>query len=214
MIIPLEKRLKKKMHIEIALLQDEVLEILYNIENNLVLHGGTAIWRCYNGNRFSEDLNFYCRNIEKLERELKKKIEAQNLTILKFKKTTNLIFCKISDGNREVRLEINYAAGKTGIVKSYEKTDCSFMDVLTLSPEELILEKISAYENRRFIRDIYDVYHLSNYLTDEKKVEKKVVRLLALLMPPIDKENLKTIVYAGKIPLFEQLVEALKRRFS
>jgi len=57
--IPLEKRLKKRMDVEIAFLQDEVVEILYAIESRLVLHGGTAVWRCYGGNRLSEDLDFY-----------------------------------------------------------------------------------------------------------------------------------------------------------
>ena len=74
MIIPLHKRLRKRAHVELALLQDEVMEILYGIENGLVLHGGTAIWRCYGGNRFSEDLDFYCQNTEALDKNLKTRI--------------------------------------------------------------------------------------------------------------------------------------------
>ncbi len=115
----------------------------------------------------------------------------------------------------EIRIEINHSAKKAGaIVRPYEKTDGSFMDVLTLLPEDLVLEKIGAYSGRRFIRDIYDIYHLSNYLTDDIKVRPKVAEFLGALEPPVDEENIKTIVYSGKIPSFEQIVEALKRRFT
>lgn len=215
MIIPLEKRLRKRMHVEIALLQDEAAEVLYGIENNLILHGGTAVWRCYGGNRFSEDLDFYCRDAVRIEERLKTKLEERGLDVPKFKKTANLIFCKVSNGSVEIRVEINHSAKKTGaIVRPYEKTDGSFMDVLTLPPEDLVLEKIGAYSGRRFIRDIYDMYHLSNYLTDEIKVRPKIAEFLGLLKPPVDEENLKAIVYSGKIPSFEQIVEALKRRFT
>ncbi|MFH1285133.1 MAG: nucleotidyl transferase AbiEii/AbiGii toxin family protein [Candidatus Micrarchaeota archaeon] len=214
MILPLEKRLKKRLHIEIARLQDEVVEILYGVENDLVFHGGTAIWRCYQGNRFSEDLDFYCKNIEKVERQFREKISERGLTVLKFKKTANLVFCKISNGSTEIRVEINYAVKKKAVVKNYEKTDGSLMDVFTLSPEELVLEKIGAYENRRFIRDIYDIYHLSNYLTEREMVKKEVVKLLALPKLPADEKNLKAIVYAGKIPSFKQILEELRRRFA
>jgi predicted nucleotidyltransferase component of viral defense system len=214
MIIPLEKRLRKRMHVETALLQDEAMEILYGIDNGLVFHGGTALWRCYGGNRFSEDLDLYCGDIGKIEREFRKKAAERGLSVLKFKKTANLVFCKVSNGRTEMRIELNHSARKSAIVRPYEKTDGSFMDVLTLSPEDLLMEKIEAYRNRRFIRDIYDVYHLSNYVKDEKTVKKSVLGLLESLTPPVDVENLKAIVYAGNIPSFEQIVEALKRRFS
>lgn len=215
MIIPLEKRLKKRMHVEIALLQDEAAEILYGIENNLVLHGGTAVWRCYGGNRFSEDLDFYCKGVGRIEEQLKAKLEGRGLTIPKFKKTGNLIFCKVSNGGVKIRIEINHSAKKAGaIVRPYEKTDGTFMDVLTLQPEDLVLEKIGAYSCRRFIRDIYDIYHLSSYLKNELEIRPKVAEFLDSLKPPADEENLKTIVYSGKIPSFEQIVEALKGRFT
>lgn len=215
MIIPLEKRLRKRMHVEIALLQDEAAEMLYGIENNLVLHGGTAVWRCYGGNRFSEDLDFYCRNIGRIEERLKTKLEERGLTVPKFKKTDNLIFCKVSNGSAEIRIEINHSAKKTGaMVRPYEKTDGTFMDVLTLPPEDLVLEKIGAYSGRRFIRDIYDIYHLSNYLTKQEEIKPKIFEFLKSLKPPADEENLKAIIYSGKIPSFGQIVEALKRRFA
>jgi predicted nucleotidyltransferase component of viral defense system len=57
--IPLSQRLKRRQHIEIARLQDIVMETLYRVFPESVLHGGTAIWRCYSGSRFSEDIDVY-----------------------------------------------------------------------------------------------------------------------------------------------------------
>ena len=54
MKIPLANQLKKRQQVETALLQDEIIGIIYLITEDMVLHGGTAIWRCYSGKRFSE----------------------------------------------------------------------------------------------------------------------------------------------------------------
>lgn len=213
MAIPLEKRLRKRLHTETAMLQDEVMDTLYSIENKLVLHGGTAIWRCYGGNRFSEDLDFYCKNVHEIERQLNKKINERGIVLQKFKKTENLIFCKISNGAVEVRIEINFSATKNAVARQYEKTDGSLMDVFTLSEEELILEKISAYESRKFIRDIYDVYYLSGRIKDNAKVMNRLKKALLSLPEPVDESNLRVLLYSGAMLSFNQIRESLKRRF-
>ena len=170
MRIPLANKLKKRLHSETAFLQDEVIDIVYGLEPNAVLHGGTAIWRCYQGNRFSEDLDFYFIIGENLERELTKRIKERNLQLIKYKKTENVVFSKISNNNVEVRLEVNFLPqDKDIVVRPYEKIDGSFIDIFTLSPEQLLVEKINAYNSRRLIRDIYDIHHLIRY--QEKKEE-------------------------------------------
>jgi len=212
MHIPLQNRLKKRAHIEMARLEDEVVDILYGIEPSLVLHGGTAVWRCYYGNRFSEDLDFYCRNPRAVESYFARKTGERGLSLLKLKRTKNLIFCKVSDGNVEVRVEINFATPQKPAIGRYEKVDGTYMDILTLSPEELLLEKMDAYAERGYIRDIYDVYHLSAYVNEEK-VRQELRKFLDSIRAPVDEKNLKALVYSGAVPSFRQMVEALKRRF-
>lgn len=107
MQIPLANKLKKRMHTEIAALQDELVDIIYEIDKQAVLHGGTAIWRCYNGNRFSEDLDFYSGSSDDFRGYFETKLKNHALSLLKFKKTKNVIFSKISNGTVEVRFEIN-----------------------------------------------------------------------------------------------------------
>ena len=213
MDLPFEKRLKKRAHIEVARLQDELIEVAYDLDNELVLHGGTAIWRCYAGSRFSEDLDLYSKHAELLD-VFKEKTTPRGLEVKKWKKTENLIFCKIANEVTEVRIEVNFKKKTTPVVAAFEKTDGAFTDVLTLSPEDLILEKISAFNSRRLIRDIYDIYHLSNYIKDYSRVKPAVDEFFPNMPQPLDEENLNAIVYTGAIPTFKQIKEAIERRFS
>ena len=46
--------------LKIASLQDYIVELIYSkLEPSAILYGGTAIWRCYGGMRFSENLDIY-----------------------------------------------------------------------------------------------------------------------------------------------------------
>ena len=158
-------------------------------------------------------MDFDCKDIHEIERQLNKKINERGLVLQKFKKTENLVFCKISNGTVEVRVEINFAVDKRAVARQYEKADGSLMDVFTLSEEELILEKISGYEVRKFIRDIYDVYYLSGHIKDNSKVQNRLKKALLILPEPVDESNLRVLLYSGAMLSFSQIAESLKRRF-
>ena len=211
MNIPLSKRLKKKVHTETAMLQDEIVEIFYSLCGGCepVLHEGTAIWRCYNGNRFSEDLDFYANVHRDFDKEFADELKSRGLALIKYKKSSKVVFSKISNGKVEVRLEISIRKAPEKVLRMYEKTNGAYIDVYTLSPESLLIEKMSAYKDRRFVRDIYDIYHLSNYVDKIPGISE----FLAKIERPIDEENLRVLVYSGVAPSFQSMVEALKRRF-
>jgi predicted nucleotidyltransferase component of viral defense system len=210
MKIPLAKRLKKKLHIDTALLQDELMDIIYSLKQNAVLHGGTSIWRCYEGNRFSEDLDFYFSVSDEFRNKLAAKLKERDLLLKKYRKTWNVVFSRISDNQREVRLEINFTGQKlTPIIKAYEKTDGSYMDIFTLSVEHLLLEKIHAYKTRKLIRDVYDIHHLIKY-AEVEQVKKPLADFLLNIEKPADELTLKTLVYSGAIPSFKHMVASLK----
>lgn len=213
MKIPLAKKLKKRAHAEVAMLQDEIVEIFYSLctDHEPVFHGGTAIWRCYGGSRFSEDLDFYAEPGDDFEKKLREELDSRGLSLLKYKKAPNVIFSKISDGTVEVRLELSLMKPPEKVLGKYEKADGTYIDVYTLSPEILISEKMKAYEGRRFIRDIYDIYHLSGYV--EKPVPG-ISGFLSKIEPPVDEGNLKVLVYSGVAPSFKGIMEALRRRFK
>jgi predicted nucleotidyltransferase component of viral defense system len=58
-ILPLEKKLRKARDKTIALAQDILVMEIYNHFPKAIVHDGTAVWRCYGSNRFSEDVDFY-----------------------------------------------------------------------------------------------------------------------------------------------------------
>lgn len=214
MDIPLEKRLKKRLHVSVGRLQDEVMEAACALDGSLVFHGGTAIWRCFSGNRFSEDLDLYSARPERFADGLEKELSSRALALSKFKRTANLIFAKVTDGECEVRLEVNAAGRKRGQAARYERMNGSRMDVLCLTAEELLLEKVAAYQNRRFARDLYDIYHLSEMAGGDAAVKKAVASLLSGFAAPADEKNLPALIYSGAVPSTEQMLATLRRRFA
>lgn len=210
MKIPLEKRLKRRMHVDVAALQDLIVEIVYKLDEHAILHGGTAIWRCFGSNRFSKDLDFYL-SAPNLKNSFASECKKYGIELKKFKRTANIVFAKVVFGNAEVMLKGNFNVKKKAFLASYERIDGTAMPVYTLKPEELLLEKINAYLSRAFIRDFYDIY----FLLDSGKVDYKVVKtelnaFLRKAPKPRDEKTLKAIVYSGAIPDFEMMKQKLR----
>jgi predicted nucleotidyltransferase component of viral defense system len=212
MRIPLFNRLKKRLHVDIALLQDEVVDVVYSLNPEAVLHGGTAIWRCYAGNRFSEDLDFYISENEKFKKAFEQALNSRGLQLCKYKKTSNSIFSKVSNGSVEVRFEASFRKPKRIEARPFERADGTIMSVFTLSPEALLLEKAMAYSNRGLVRDIYDVFILSTIASLDKPNSQKVLSLVQRAGRPYDEKSLKVIVFSGAVPSFDQMLFALQRR--
>jgi predicted nucleotidyltransferase component of viral defense system len=218
MRICLFNKLKKRLHKDIAELQDQIVDIVYTIFPDILFHGGTSIWRCYFGNRFSEDLDFYFPRQSDIKEKLNKELIINNLKLIKFKETENVIFSKISNNNIIVQLEIRLldkfdSVFKKAIPVEYEKLDGSTITVFCLSQEDLLLEKARTYLNRKLIRDIYDVYFLSNFAKLNKEQLKEIKILINKFVKPVDETNLKAIVYLGAVPSYTQMLTTIKRRF-
>ena len=160
MKIPLILKLKKTKHKEIALAQDILIEELYNFFNDAILHGGTAIWRCYGGNRFSEDIDVYLRKELKKINSFFDTLRRKGFSIKKEKISRNSLFSVLEFKKSIIRFEALFKKVK-GVLAEYQTADGNVITVLTLTPETLVIEKINAYLKRRKIRDLYDVFYLS-----------------------------------------------------
>ncbi len=209
-MIPLNLRLKKNRHKEMAAIQDLIMEELRKEFERAVLHGGTAIWRCYNGNRFSEDIDVYIpKNTKKIE-SLFKNLEKRDLIIERKKVSKNSIYSLLKLGRTAVRFEALFKIS-TGFLKEYEKIDGNFITIHTLSPEELINEKVCAYLNRRKIRDLYDIFFLLKYVKNKKDVSNNLKKLVFGFKEPIDKNELRVIIFEGLVPETEEMLSYIKR---
>lgn len=212
-IIPLEKRLKKALHKKMAVAQDLLIENIYRVFPKAVLHGGTAIWRCYGGKRFSEDIDVYIShdyNKEEFFQAFIDSLKSFGFSVGKFKHTETSIFSKFELSGTEVRFEAVFRNIRNSMVKTFELSDGTFMNVYTLSPEDLLIEKTIVYGDRGKAKDLYDIWFLLNVIDDEKKVFGYVKRIEGMLKRPEDYKTLETLIILGVVPSIGDMVDGIK----
>jgi predicted nucleotidyltransferase component of viral defense system len=210
MRIPLCLKIKRKYHKEIAAAQDVVVELLYSMFPQAVLHGGIAIWRCYSGTRFSEDLDVYIsRDVERINR-LFAALERRGFEIPKRRIKKNALYSALRMGRAEVRLEALFKLVK-GTLREYETVDGNLLTVYALSPEDLLREKVEAYLTRRKVRDLYDVFFLLRLMPKTEETKSAVSRLLAKFRPPVDERELRAVILSGAVPSVSSMLEYMRR---
>lgn len=207
-------KLKKKIHKDIGFVQDMLISIIYDVFPNVILHGGTAIWRCYDGTRFSEDIDVYLDEQETKKLNLfKQKVKQKKMEIKKLKITENTIYSKITFNNIEVRFEASFinTKDKEVIIKPYETIDGNYINVFTLSAEELIKEKVNTYLSRFLIRDIYDIYILLKFVENKNKIKNFIRRLIKNYKSAKDEQLLSALIFIGAVPTIKQIRDSLKK---
>jgi predicted nucleotidyltransferase component of viral defense system len=211
-VLPLDKRLKKQLHRNIALAQDILIMEIYNVFPQAVIHGGTALWRCYGSNRFSEDVDLYLPISARKEsfRSLLDGLLGKGFIIEKFKKTGSSIFSKYSYLGVAVRLEAVFKKVEAPVLRKFEMIDGTFILVNTLKPEEMLEEKIRTYLERRKVRDLYDVFFLTRTV-EKQKVRGSALKLIEKFTMPIDEKELKALIISGSIPKAEEMLESVRR---
>ena len=208
--IPLHLKIKRARHREIAMAQDIAMETFYHVFPRGVLHGGTAIWRCYSGNRFSEDIDVYVeRNLKKIDmffEELKKR----GFGVLKRRVKENALYSTLKFGEVEIRFEAVFKRAK-GVLREYETCEGNLLSVYTLGPETMIGEKVEAYLGRRKIRDLYDVFFLLRLVEKTETVKPKLSKLIRNFRLPLDEKELRTLLLFGAIPNKRAMLEYIGR---
>jgi len=211
-IIPIDKKLKKRVHKLVALAQDMLVMEMYNNFATAVIHGGTAIWRCYGSNRFSEDVDVYLplSAKERMEKFLDN-LKGKGFIVKKFKKTNNSVFAKFSYSSVVIRFEVIFKNIKNFVTKTFEMSDGTSILVNTLRPEEVIEEKISAYLKRKKIRDLYDIFFLLKFVEEKGKVKDALRRLIKEFVKPVDEKELKALIISGSVPRLEDMMEVIRK---
>jgi predicted nucleotidyltransferase component of viral defense system len=192
-----------------AKLQDLLIEIIYNyIQPDAVLYGGTAIWRCFGSNRFSEDIDIYVNS--DFSKNLKKELERNQLKIVW--KNPKIKSWKISNGITEVLLKTKIGEPEK-IPIQYKKVDGSSITVFSLPPLDLAIRKMEAYSQRLFIRDLYDIMFLTNFLNkDDYYTKTKFKEFLSNIKKPVDEKILSSLILKGYSKFtFRMIVDYLRR---
>ena len=207
--IPITLKLKRKVQKQIAYAQDVLVEELYKFFPNAIIHGGTPIWRCYNGNRFSEDIDAYLKREEKRTNDFFNSLEKKGFIIQKRRIKQNSIYSELVFDNTSIRFEATFQT-KKAVLMRYETSEGFYINVYTLSAEELIKEKVETYLKRRKIRDLYDIFFLLSY-AERSMVERELKNLIKNFQKPVDEENLVVVVISGAVPNSTQLLEAIQK---
>ena|SRR3989338_7337046 len=208
-MIPLILRLKKQLHKDIAKTHDMVIEEIYAVFENAVLHGGTSIWRCYKGNRFSEDIDVYIAKDNAKIELLFKNLEKKGFIIKKKKIGRNSLFSNLQLNIVFVRLEALFKKAD-GSLKEYELSDGNLITVYTLTPEELVEEKVNAYLKRLKIRDLYDIFFLLRHVKKKGDVKNNIKRLISNFKEPVDEKDLGVLILEGITPDSEKMLSYIK----
>ena len=211
--IPLQARLKKESWRKLASAQDLIVNETYKIFPSAVLHGGTAIWRCYNGKRFSEDLDFYLPKDGEKVNDLFNTLEKKGFNIIKKKISENSIYSELEFNRVSVRLEAIFRKVR-GILCDYESSEGNIISIYSLSAENFIIEKISTYLKRFKIRDLWDIFFLLKDIKDINKISDSVSKLIKEYGKPVDEENLQSIILEGIVPSSNKIIEYIKRKWE
>jgi predicted nucleotidyltransferase component of viral defense system len=210
--MPIEDYLEGGM-LNKARLQDVFIGIISG-ESGAVLHGGTTIWRCFGGKRFSKDIDIYFGKPKTLQKIVNKLKLYADLRIDFERERHGTHYYKLADSRTDISLQCKIRrVHKTGL-STYVNVDGSPVDVLTLLPEDLLMEKIAAYTDRRLERDLYDMKVLTASIYDKGKVKDALLAFLEGIKPPADRGALDALIYEGAHPTFEQLLEYLRRWVS
>ena len=210
--IPLQTKLKREIHRKIAYAQDLIVNEVYLVFNKAVLHGGTAIWRCYNGKRFSEDLDFYLPNDKKKIEALLENLKKAGFNIKKRKISENSIYSELELNRLLVRLEATFQK-ISGIICDYEMSDGNIISIYSLTPESFLVEKSSAYLKRFKVRDLWDVFFLLKFVGDPEAI-KEIGNLIKNYKRPLDEEDLKVILLEGIVPSANEMIDYIKRKWE
>ncbi|MBI4980134.1 nucleotidyl transferase AbiEii/AbiGii toxin family protein [Candidatus Woesearchaeota archaeon] len=210
--IPLQIRLKREVHRKIASAQDLIVKEVYSVFNKAVLHGGTAIWRCYSGKRFSEDLDFYLpKDKEKIE-QLFENLKKGGFEIKKKKISDRSIYSELELARTSVRLEATFQ-DIPGVICDYEQSDGNFISIYSLTPEAFLAEKINTYLKRFKVRDLWDIFFLLKSVKDLKQI-KEMAAFIKNYKQPVDEENLKAILLEGIVPSAQEMLIYIHQKWE
>jgi len=210
--IPLQIKLKREVHRKIAYAQDLIVKEVYSVFDKAVLHGGTAIWRCYNGRRFSEDLDFYFPNDKKKIAVLFENLEKAGFEIKKKKVSENSVYSELELDRLAVKLEATFQK-VSGVICDYEMSDGNIISVYSLTPDLFLDEKAKTYLKRFKVRDLWDVFFLLKIVDQPEKI-KEIGNLIKNYKKPIDEEDLKTIILEGIVPSANEMIEYIRRKWE
>jgi len=169
-------------------LQDLVFDIVRTYGSDLYLTGGTALARFHFSHRLSEDLDFFTTtdNLQVIANDLRLKLIQQGFEV----ETDQLsvYFSRFYLLDDDVRLKIEFAK-ELHLIDPLEQTE---KQIFINSLEDIGANKISAFEDRATIKDLVDLYYITQQIPLTRLFE-----LAHMKRVPVAYEQLLTINTMG-----------------
>lgn len=218
--------------------QHVILFLLYNeLSDELIFKGGTALEKCYNLPRFSEDLDFTVNKIKNFKGIVQSGLDLFNIpneirTLRNEKKYMIKIEGPLFSGKTKTMCSVTLdLSQRNNIIEKpqlktigYHMDIIPAFDVLCMDESEIFSEKIRAVMTRSSARDIYDIIFLikkgipHNITLTEKKLElvelefdSKIFMEKCNSMEYIWKTELKSLV--RNVPDFKENIAILHNFF-
>jgi hypothetical protein len=164
-------------------LQDQVFAIARVYDEKLYLTGGTALARFHFHHRLSEDLDFFTTtdDLKLIANDLRLRLIEAGYTVETEK--LDLYFARFYIVQPDATLKIEFAK-EFNLVDPLEQTEYG---IYINSLEDIGANKITAFEDRAAIKDIIDLYYITQqlpfdqlFLADRKQIPIAYEELLAL----------------------------------
>ncbi|MGC8572335.1 MAG: nucleotidyl transferase AbiEii/AbiGii toxin family protein [Candidatus Micrarchaeia archaeon] len=175
--------LDEKQRMQLNILQDILIEIFKSNGNEIVFKGGTAISFFYNGDRFSEDLDFSVKSenaylnidnaIENLEKTTKHEIINDWESEIESSKKFRRYFLKFGFGASDI-INIHIDCSIENVILEPEIRELAnkyyAAKIKVMRSEEILAEKVRAIYTRQKGRDLYDLYFLAVLLKSKVSI--------------------------------------------
>jgi predicted nucleotidyltransferase component of viral defense system len=196
------------------------LDRLFRENGGFVFKGGTAIDLFYSSGRFSEDLDFNCKDMDALTEingavgSLKAQDEYAVFNDWKADREIHRNFIRyvLRVSSRESDSLIDFVVDCTIDAPKYPPDNFalnyndSIVNVRVMKAQEILAEKVSAVLSREKARDLYDLYHLA------------VVKCIHINMKDVYEKCSKRFTAAAptgySFKLFEAAVKRLGKRWK
>jgi len=165
-------------------LQDAVFELARVYGQNLYLTGGTALARFYFQHRLSEDLDFFTTtdDLKLIANDLRLRLIAQGYAVEMEK--LDVYFARFYILHADATLKVEFVK-EFNLVDPLVQTDHA---IYINSLEDIGANKITAFEDRAAMKDMVDLYYITQQLpfprlfelADRKRVPVAYEQLLAL----------------------------------
>ena len=198
-------------YIKLYKLQDEVLEIVFGLENSFYLTGGTALHRFYYNNRYSDDLDFFVYNDNIFGESVYEVIDALTEQEYRIEHTV-----KAKDFHRLMvndSLQLDFVNDRV----HREGKSKSFNSIRVDNKINILANKVTAIIGRDEEKDFFDLFCLAQNesfswkdilkIANKKSVFDKEVLIYRLESFPLSwLNNIKTI---HAINITKEMVEKL-----